>query len=130
MNVRRLLQLQADRIETTLSQHRAPGRVTGGTVTPRWVRFDVLPEPGVRVDAIKARAEDLARALDMPSVRVNRKGSTVSVETVPDQVPAMSPFGEPGEPEQPGKASKTGSQDRGTRMGRPPRARHGRASLQ
>jgi len=33
------LEYQADRVEAVLIIHRAPGRVTGGTVGPRLVRF-------------------------------------------------------------------------------------------
>jgi len=33
--MRKKLEFQADRIEAVLSMHRAPARVTGGTVTPR-----------------------------------------------------------------------------------------------
>ena len=40
------LECQADRIEAVLSMHKVPVRVTGGTVTPRWVRFQVLPVDG------------------------------------------------------------------------------------
>ena len=46
--MREMLEFQADRIEAVLAQHKVPGRVTGGTVTPRWVRFKVLPAMGAR----------------------------------------------------------------------------------
>jgi len=74
--MRRMLEYQADRIEAVLAQHKVPGRVTGGTVTPRWIRFQVLPAMGARISAIKA--------LDAPSVRVARQGTAVQVEVPRD----------------------------------------------
>lgn len=47
--MREQLEYQADRIEELLEEHNVPGYVTGGTVTPRRVRFDVLPAKGTRV---------------------------------------------------------------------------------
>ena len=41
----RKLEFQANRIEAVLALHRVSARVTGGTVTPRWIRFQVLPAP-------------------------------------------------------------------------------------
>jgi S-DNA-T family DNA segregation ATPase FtsK/SpoIIIE len=60
--MRKMLEYQADRIEAVLAQHRVPGRVTGGVVTPRWVRFKVLPQLGARISAIKRLSEELATA--------------------------------------------------------------------
>ena len=79
-NTRRLLQYHADRIEATLASHGVGGAVTGGTVTPRWIRFAVHPRRGVTVDRIRARAEDLARALEVDDVRVSRRGGVVEIE--------------------------------------------------
>jgi len=77
---RRMLEYQADRIETVLTAHRCPGRVTGGRVTPWLIRFDVIPRPGVKVAAVKALAEELALALNVPAVRVARRGAAIAVE--------------------------------------------------
>lgn len=82
--MRRMLEYQADRIEAVLAQHKVPGRVTGGTVTPRWIRFQVLPAMGARISAIKNLSEELAVALDAPSVRVARQGTAVQVEVPRD----------------------------------------------
>lgn len=82
--MRRLLEYQADRIEAVLAQHKVPGRVTGGTVMPRMIRFQVLPVMGARISAIKNLAEELAVALDAPSVRVARQGAAVAVEVPRD----------------------------------------------
>ncbi|MGD1993596.1 MAG: DNA translocase FtsK [Anaerolineae bacterium] len=78
--MRKMLEYQSDRIEAVLSQHKVSGRVTGGTVTPRWIRFKVLPSIGARISRIKGLSEELAAALDAPSCRVARQGAAVMVE--------------------------------------------------
>jgi S-DNA-T family DNA segregation ATPase FtsK/SpoIIIE len=82
--VREKLQFQADRIEAVLAVHKAPARVTGGTVTPRWVRFQVLPDLGTRISRIKNLAEELAAALDSSSCRISRRGAAVTIEVPRD----------------------------------------------
>ncbi len=82
--MRRLLEFQADRIEAVLEKHRAPGRVTGGTVTPRWVRFKVMPAMGARISRIRSLSEEIAAALDAPSVRIARQGAAVQIEVPRD----------------------------------------------
>lgn len=77
---RQELEFKADRIEAVLHLHRVPARVTGGTVTPRWIRFQVLPVPGARLSKIKRLDEELAAALDAPSCRISRCGATLAVE--------------------------------------------------
>lgn len=84
--MRRMLEYQADRIEAVLAHHKVPARVTGGTVTPRWIRFQVVPALGARIASITGLAEELAAALDAPSVRVARRGSAIAVE-VPREDP-------------------------------------------
>jgi len=84
VNTRQVLEMQADRIEAALTQHGARGRVTGGTVTPRWVRFQVLPAMGTKVSKVKGLAEEIAAALAAPSVRVSRRGATLAVEVPRD----------------------------------------------
>lgn len=78
--MRKQLEFQADRIETVLRVHKVPARVSGGMVTPRWVRFQVLPALGAKISRIKGLSEELAAALNAPSCRVSRQGATVSVE--------------------------------------------------
>ena len=80
MGWRKRLEYQADQIEAVLAAHRCPGRVTGGRVTPWLIRFDVIPRPGVRVAAVKALAEELALTLNVPTVRVARRGAAIAVE--------------------------------------------------
>lgn len=74
----------ADRIEAVLTLHRVPARVTGGTVTPRWLRFQVLPAVGAKISKIKGLHEELAAALDAPSCRVSRRGAAMAVEVPRD----------------------------------------------
>ena len=84
-NRRRTLEMQADRIEAVLARHRVPARVDGGVVTPRYVRFDVTPEAGVRVGKITSMAEEIALALDKRNARVYREGATIHVEVPRNQ---------------------------------------------
>ncbi|MGD9001151.1 MAG: DNA translocase FtsK, partial [Anaerolineae bacterium] len=78
--MRKKLEFQADRIEMVLQMHKIPARVTGGTVTPRWVRFQVLPAVGAKISRIKQLSEELAAALDASNCRVARRGAAVDVE--------------------------------------------------
>ncbi len=82
--MRKKLEFQADRIEAVLAMHKTPARVTGGTVTPRWVRFQVLPAIGAKFSKIKRLHEELAAALDVPNCRVSRRGAAVAVEVPRD----------------------------------------------
>jgi S-DNA-T family DNA segregation ATPase FtsK/SpoIIIE len=74
------LEFQANRIEALLTLHRVPAQVTGGSVTPRWIRFDVLPAMGARISKIRNLNEELAAALDVSSCRVSRRGAAIAVE--------------------------------------------------
>jgi len=67
-----------------LTMHKVPARVTGGTVTPRWVRFQVLPAVGTEVDKVKELSEELATALDVRSCRISRRGAAVAIEVSRD----------------------------------------------
>jgi S-DNA-T family DNA segregation ATPase FtsK/SpoIIIE len=82
--MRKKLEYQADRIEAVLTMHKIPARVTGGTVTPRWVRFQVLPAVGTRISKIKGLKEEVAAALDAPGCRISRRGAAVAVEVPRD----------------------------------------------
>lgn len=74
------LQFQADRIELLLAQHRLLARVTGGTVTPRTVRFQLLPGPGTRLRRITELAEELALSLGVTQCRIFRDQGCLQVE--------------------------------------------------
>jgi S-DNA-T family DNA segregation ATPase FtsK/SpoIIIE len=77
---REYLNLQSDRIERVLAAHRVPVRVAGGSVLPRWIRFNVVPGQGTRVGSIRHLAEELALALGAPDVRVSRAGEQLALE--------------------------------------------------
>ncbi|MFQ5612411.1 MAG: DNA translocase FtsK [Anaerolineae bacterium] len=77
---RQLLEYQADQIEIVLHSHKAPARVIGGVVTPRWVRYQVVPELGSKISRISGLAEEIALGLGVGQVRVRRRGATVHIE--------------------------------------------------
>lgn len=79
-SLRPYLEYQADRVEGVLTAHRAPGRVTGGTVGPRLIRFYVQPAPHVRYAAISRLADDLALAMQVTALSVNRGKEGVILE--------------------------------------------------
>ena len=89
--MRRLLHFQADRIELVLSSHRVPVRVTGGTVSPRLVRYQLSTPLGVRVKRVAGLAEEIALSLGAPSCRVYRQEGQVQVE-VPRHDSQMVPL--------------------------------------
>lgn len=78
--MRRVLEYQADQIEMVLYSHKVPGRVLGGVVTPRWVRFEVAPALGARISSVVRLSEEIALRLGSGGVRVRRQGSTLRVE--------------------------------------------------
>lgn len=86
--MRQILELQADRIEMVLAQHKAPARVAGGVVTPRWVQFHLTPALGTRLQRVQALADELALALGASQVRISRHGAALQVEVPrPDPQP-------------------------------------------
>ncbi len=78
--MRQILEYQADQIEMVLHSHRTPARVTGGTVTPRWVRYQVTPAIGARINAISKLSEEIALRLGVGNVRITRQGGKVYIE--------------------------------------------------
>lgn len=88
---KRQLALQADRIETVLLNHKAPGRVTGGRVTPRTIQFHLQLAPATKVGKVEALNEEIAMALGAPAARVNRSKGRINVE-VPRQDPSRVSF--------------------------------------
>jgi len=78
--MKRMLNFQADRIELVLASHKVPARVTGGTVTPRFVRFQIMTPLGVKVRQVAGLAEELALSLNAPHCRVYRQEGQVQVE--------------------------------------------------
>ena len=61
--MRRVLEYQADQIEMVLYSHKVPARVLGGVVTPRWVRFEVMPALGAKVNSIVRLSEEIALSI-------------------------------------------------------------------
>ncbi len=80
MSIRPYLEHQADRVEAALEIHRAPGRVVGGVVSPRYIRFFLDPAPHVRFASIRALTDDLALALRVPSLRIERGEEGIVLE--------------------------------------------------
>jgi DNA segregation ATPase FtsK/SpoIIIE, S-DNA-T family len=77
---KRTLEMQADCIEAVLAQHKVRSRVSGGTVTPRYVQFQLTTEMGTRVKQVANLAEEIAMALGKREARIYRKGSEIAVE--------------------------------------------------
>ncbi len=77
---RSTLDLQADRIEAVLATYRTPARVTGGVVTPRVVRFNLDPMPGVRLRRLAGLVEEVALALDVAACRIARQDGSLALE--------------------------------------------------
>ena len=78
--IQQILEYQADQIELILASHRVPGRVAGGTVTPRWIRYQLLPELTTKVTRIAALSEEMALRLGAPDVRISRQGPAIHIE--------------------------------------------------
>src|SRR5512139_2455559 len=77
---RRELEAKADAIEMVLHEHKAPARVTGGHVTPRWLQFLLQTNPGVKISRVESLSREIAVALGAPSARVTTQGSAVRIE--------------------------------------------------
>ena len=85
---REQLEFQANRIERLLAAHRVPVRVAGGSVTPRWIRFDLAPSLGARIASIRNLSEELSVALGTSDVRLGRDGEKLMLEILrPDAEP-------------------------------------------
>ncbi len=79
-NRKRILDLQADRIEAVLAQHKVQGRVQGGVVTPRFIRFQLATQLGTKVNKVASLAEEIALALGKREARIYRQGEAINVE--------------------------------------------------
>jgi DNA segregation ATPase FtsK/SpoIIIE, S-DNA-T family len=91
-SLRSYLEMHADLVEGILGAHRTPGRVTGGSVGPRLIRFYIQPAPHVRFASIQRLSEDLAlglaRAPGAPQSRDRRRHPGIR--------PPRSPSGDAG----------------------------------
>ncbi len=81
------LERQADAIEQVLAAHRIESRVWGGTVTPRFVRYDLTAALGVRLQKVLALKDEIALSLGVPDIRLYREGGALRLE-VPRPEPA------------------------------------------
>jgi S-DNA-T family DNA segregation ATPase FtsK/SpoIIIE len=77
---RRMLELQADRIEMVLAAHQAAGRVWGGVISPRVITFNLTPLMGTRLRKITQLSEEIAMALGVSYCRIYREEGTLKVE--------------------------------------------------
>jgi S-DNA-T family DNA segregation ATPase FtsK/SpoIIIE len=77
---RRTLEMQADTIEAVMARHKVAGRVKGGTVTPRFVQFQISTEVGAKVKQVTNLADEFALALGKREARVYRKDGAINVE--------------------------------------------------
>ncbi len=80
MDDRRILNQQADRIEAVLAQHKVQARVSGGTVTPNLVRFNLTLAPHIKLSKLNGLAEELALALGAVTCRIQRVRDSVQIE--------------------------------------------------
>jgi DNA segregation ATPase FtsK/SpoIIIE, S-DNA-T family len=78
--MRQTLHCHADRIELVLASHKVPARVTGGTVTPRLIRYHLSTPLGVKVRQVEGLSEEIALSLGAPTCRVYRHQGQVEVE--------------------------------------------------
>ncbi len=78
--MQQLLERQADTIEMVLTSHKIHSRVWGGTVTPRFVRYDLTTTAGTRVQKVLALQAEIAMALGASTIRLYRKGGAIRVE--------------------------------------------------
>lgn len=77
---RRKLEMQSNSIEQVLARHKVRSRVTGGTVTPRFVKFNLVTQIGTKVSKVSSLAEEIAMELGAREARIYREGSEISVE--------------------------------------------------
>jgi S-DNA-T family DNA segregation ATPase FtsK/SpoIIIE len=77
---RQLLEYQADRIEMALYANRISGRVAGGLVTPRFVRYTVALQWTSRVEQVLRLENELSHRLGVANVRVALVNGQLAVE--------------------------------------------------
>lgn len=79
-SLRPYLEDQADRVEAILAAHKTPGRVVGGTVGPQLIRFFLAPAPCIRLAEIERLVDDLALAMQVRELRIDRNKAGVVLE--------------------------------------------------
>lgn len=83
---RTTLHQQADKIEWVLATHKAPARVTGGSVTPRTIQFHIAPSATTKVAKVENLSEEIALALNAPAARITRANGQINIEIPRDDV--------------------------------------------
>ncbi|HSG17947.1 MAG TPA: hypothetical protein VLE70_16735 [Anaerolineae bacterium] len=66
------VELQSQRIEQVLSRHHVPADVSGGSVRPHWVSFDLVTHLSDGWDRLRRLTGELTAALGVPEVRLDR----------------------------------------------------------
>jgi len=85
--MQRQLNLQADKIDSTLQEFGVMARVCGGAVLPQVVLFQLHLGPATRLAEVQRLSEELAIRLDVGHVLVSRQDGVVRVEVPrPDRV--------------------------------------------
>ena len=74
------LESQANLIEHVLSTHKIHSRVWGGTVTPRFIRYDLTTAAGIRVQKVLALKDEIALMLGVSNVRLYRRDGAIRIE--------------------------------------------------
>lgn len=82
------LEAQANLIEHVLANHKIHSRVWGGTVAPRFIRYDLTTAANVRVQKVLALRDEIALSLGVSDVRLYRKDGAIRVE-VPRSRPSI-----------------------------------------
>ena len=77
---RRRLDRQANAIESILATHKIQGRVWGGTVTPRFIRYDLTAALGTRIQKVLSLRDEIAYSLGVSDIRIYRQGGVIRVE--------------------------------------------------
>ncbi len=78
--IRQRLERQSVEIERALLHHKVQARVTGGSVAPHSISFDIQIPLGQRVNRIFNLTNELALALDVPDVRIDRHGGRIRIQ--------------------------------------------------
>lgn len=73
-------------IERALRNRQTPATVVGGKVLPAFEEYLLRPEPGTRVEQVRAAVYDLRLALGREDVRIGQSGTHLAVQ-VPRAVP-------------------------------------------
>jgi len=71
---------QANQIEMVLASYRLPGRICGGMVTPRLLRFHFIPQLGTRLSRLKALSEEIALSLGVSSCHIYRQEGAIQID--------------------------------------------------